>query len=852
MVNATALTCPATRSNDPKICYDYNTTVTMGDNLQNATLTGLSWKTNGSNILTPQTNGKDVAVFIFTFDTKTTTPVGSPKTETYEVTFGGSGGKQIIVLDAGDKGIALANQKIGNTTGQFYVNFGQTTSGKRQFHLNLSKTTGEFSFKGNIDITAGTGTGADEDSNSKFVGEFGKKVVGNITILRNQLQSAGKQEGHKTDLIFKNGASLEGDLITQAGQTTATFENGNITGNVIAQDHPPTTTAITKASNTITFKGNSQIMGGIRAISGGQKDSTSKNTITFEGDSTIGGDIATSNSNNDITIKGTTAIIGGKIHAGNGSNTIKADNATLTIGSTSRLADITVSEDNSSNTTNTIKAKNLIINAGSIGVKPEFKNTISKNEITITEEANITAQNIISKSGHSNALSAKTLTINVGSILAESTSGNTKTTENTITATSGNIKAETIEAINTANKITLQDGSISTKTLKTTTGLNSIKLNQGTFSAKSIKATGNGTNATNGINVIEITNANTQKPNKISMDTLIAGNNANSTNKRSSANVFAFRESGEVTINDSYSSTHGGRNIIALIHSGGTSSQPKTEGMQLLLKDKKINNESILENHSKQYKQANGNTLLKVKVERGNNTQAHNFTIKGLAVGDITKITKPITSATLTLDTNSAFVGKIDLINNTPAKPSVTLDATTMQQGSKLIFENENLHIKSFTLNGAPIQRSQLSSHTLAQNNTIVDMVSLDREKNREFRLLTIGDKNNTNDKGFVGENGLFRIFYNQTDLIDRKLGGMSASSGFNTNGEAYSDRIVIHNGSGGKQFVQVFYDPSQTDVSKVGYQGGGTEKEGNIAVATVKKTQGLNLKPKDNFKVMM
>ena len=64
------------------------------------------------------------------------------------------------------------------------VVFGDTGADpRREFHLNLSKSAGDFSFKGNIEIIAGKGDGTtDENKNAKFVGEFGKKVMGDIII----------------------------------------------------------------------------------------------------------------------------------------------------------------------------------------------------------------------------------------------------------------------------------------------------------------------------------------------------------------------------------------------------------------------------------------------------------------------------------------------------------------------------------------------------------------------------------------------------------------------------------------------------------------------------------------------
>ena len=335
----------------------------------------------------PQTNSTPISNLIFQFNNGSATPAGTAANNTYTVSFGNSGTTQLIVLDGGTKGIEMANQTNG-AKGELKVVFGADwRDPNRQFHLNLSKSAGDFSFKGNIVIQAGKGNPRDANKNSTFVGDFGKKVEGSITIDGNDT-NGWNQSGHRTNLTFTNDAGLEGSLTTKAGTTTATFARGNITGSVAANNIYG---AFSNATNIIKFNGrDNKIIGNVTAEGGGWQNSLGKNDITFEGNGAISGNISAasglgSNSRaiNTITFtKGGT--ISGNITNNAGINTIMATGQTLTIGSGSGNK---IEVSGGGVATNTFSARDLNVNVNNITVINLLRSTNNNICLLYTSDA---------------------------------------------------------------------------------------------------------------------------------------------------------------------------------------------------------------------------------------------------------------------------------------------------------------------------------------------------------------------------------------------------------------------------------------------------------------------------------
>ena len=486
MANAAVKSCTL-GAGDVKICYDQNEgNPWASDNLREATgLNDLTWSGSGDT-LTPQASGTSISQLIFNFNTGTRDPQGSVNGSSYSVNFGQSDLKQVIIVDGGTKSIEIPTLQ---------VNFGTGTDSKREFHLNLSKATGEFSFKGNINIYAGKGDGTtSEFKNAKFVGEFGKKVVGDIKITN---QNEGNKSNHRTNLTFANGASLEGNLTTQAGITTATFANGNITGNVETGN---STGADPQATNNIIFNGQDNKIGGnVTATTSKASYSIARNNITFNGNGAIGGDISafmgpgssTGKNFNKITFAKNGTIKGNVTTDGQSFNTIKADNDTLTIGSsgatniikasggyaaknTISARDLTISTSvvseisngNAANT-NSITATNLTLSGDKIEVSGDFSSKTNGNTFTITESADIKTNTIKATYG-TNSITAKDLNLGVKTLEANGTKDNISITNNEIVVRGhGKLEANHIKATSASNKFTFKDGGYSSLTIHT-------------------------------------------------------------------------------------------------------------------------------------------------------------------------------------------------------------------------------------------------------------------------------------------------------------------------------------------------------------------------------------------------
>ena len=248
------------------------------------------------------------------------------------------------------------------------------------------------------------------------------------------------------------------------------------------------------------------------------------------------------------------------------------------------------------------------------------------------------------------------------------------------------------------------------------------------------------------------------------------------------------------------------------------------------------------------------------------------------------------------LGAHSAFVGDMKLQDN------AVIDLI-MEDSSKLLTDVEHLKLKTLTLKSQGYNTNEMLLDTFAQNNTIIDIATMgdalgNLTQRSAFRLLEIGDASGAGAgvggvpgvpgvagyaaaaaasgasgvKGLQGSGALFRVYVNanadqgtQSNVQNREnssllnsngatLGGSSGASkgGSGEYGYVYSDRIIIHdgsttinNGQAAQQnqdkvnYIQTIYD-TNIDINKLTYHGGGSETEGNIAVATVKTSSGI------------
>ena len=927
---ADTLSCPnGATGGDPKVCYNY--TGTSGT-FTDATLNGLTWQASSgdSNVVTPQANSNNIAILVFDFNKVSTgpfVPSGSASpADTYTVV-SGSAAEQVIVLDSGGKSIEMAKQ-VDDTAGKLSVNFGTGADSHREFHLNLSQATGEFSFKGDIAITAGKGDGtSDPMKNSTFFGEFGKNVLGSITISDPTLtnQQLENTNGHRTILNFASGASLiasgEGGvknaLVTEAGITTATFTDGNIEGKIAA--HGKHDNAL--AFNFITFKGEgNKIEGNILASTEqAWSDTIAQNVITFEQGGSIKGNIESVGGTNTITFEGETARIEGDISVAEGgfqyakenvilmkatgSNTIVGNiSATkgrneITLGegvgnlaeSASITGDITLGtgvtaganqvtfnakdstitgEISAASSTNTIIFRGQDTRATIMG---SIKATGGGNDISVNagtlamrpkvDDAGAETPSSISTTNGENDIAAKYFDIQVGTISAKGTAGNSADASNLLVATGGgSITATDITAENGTNSIGLggeRIGGLNASVVANGGGINNFILENQGASAASFKAEED--SGKNNIVVRHTAADNTQAP-------------TYTLNVEKGTTAYALQQASVVTKVQYARGVNGGANaashalIFAAANDGADDSfspndtditndakvlgKTYQDGIKLVLQDKDFsgqNTTGFAEQYGDSFVDADG-SLATITTKYDATTNTNDISLTGLAVGTISPLddstppaapydpaapTTPELTTSFILAKGGVFAGTMDL-----GKANLVL-----QQGGKFLVESDTQTLKNVAFS---VERFSgvLSDDALTHPNATIDLGALREDtKKTEFKLLTIGDNTTSGNKGLSGSNGLFRVSVKQDGgaTTTHKLGGQAAAQDSDQYGYAYSDRVLVHEGTKGTHYIQAIMEEG-TDITKIGYQGGGTDTEGNIAVATIKTSTGITM----------
>ena len=791
----------------------------------------------------------------------------------------------INLVETNDDG----NKPNGPTTGSKLTDGNLTIGGKiesKNSGANALNIGGKLTVVGGVEAT-GKGFVSNTDVGGNELLAKDVEVNGSIIATGDENQTANADDLNKitakekltikakdTTKPFDGEASATRDITaTKGGTNTITAKTVDINVDTISatDEH---------SANIITFDDGSFNAGAITATQKGN------NRIVFDAGSLNAGSVSADGeaSANTIELAGSGDTDGlnvfGSVSAENGGiNTFEASDATFTLKSATK--DALEIKANGEDSQNKITTKNAKFDLDKLTAS-----TKGENRITASEKITITKGALSATEGGTNDFTSATLdATNIASITAKG-----ENSANTIETTGSDKSSLTVDGAMTAtqkgkNEITLagagstiKSGSITADekgenlisitgagskitigTLEANKGYNSIKLEDGAgFKATSVEVTGDAdTNATfkDGNNIIDIL----KKGSSVEVDNLVAKDGKAGTN---GANVFAFREGGEITINNGYTTENDGANIIASIVAGTQGT--KTEGLRLLLdNNEKINNKSIVETYGESFKKANEDSLLKVKVEQDTAKSNHTFTITGLATGSISKINDNLTSVKLNLETNSAFAGSIAGVTDTnPNSPVIEVE---MKKGSKLLLKDEHLQAKTLTLTNAKFNASQVSKDSLSQTNTIIDLASIDRENPKHFRLLEVG-KSGQADDGLKGENGLFVVSVNSGgDNKDNKLAGADAKQGTDTYGFAYSDRVIVHNvldanGTATKPITQhLQINPvgmTLKDMENVKYQGKsggkdtGTETAGNIAVFTVKNTgTGATAKPLVNLK---
>ena len=526
------------------------------------------------------------------------------------------------------------------------------------------------------------------------------------------------------------------------------------------------------------------------------------------------------------------------------------------------------------------------INNGSIfsGVN---KILLENGEVDIRKDKTADTTSVWAQNG-SNKIVGRTITIDVDSIVATGEVANANTSKNDITAMGdGRVEVSLIKAENGINTLKLkQGGSMTAKLITATNGANNIALggsaNGDSKLTANIIANGDGTNnillenatwdsatiasgsitsnsGTNNLVLRKVTvgsNPPAQpSPYTQGADIAYRINTSGGANNivtqgadtrmqinygKSGVTTLIFAGSNDTATADSFEASATDANADKIL---GKTYQ---DGIKLTIQDKSISvgsgDVSFIETYGKFFRDKPDAPLLTLKTETTPGLpKTNNITLTGLAVGSLKALTSGNNATTgttynLNLSKDSAFVGSVDLSAATGTTINLIMD-----KGSKFLTDSDNLTMKNLTFNGASFDSSELLLSTFEQGNTIVDIATMGNDlgqlaTRKEFRLLAIGDANSVgNNTGLEGADGFFRVYVNTNVESGNKLGGQVAANGTDTYGNAYSDRILVHEASGsGTNYIQAIVD-SDMDITKVSYKGGGTETAGNIAVATVK-----------------
>ena len=695
--------------------------------------------------------------------------------------------------------------------------------------------------------------------------ENGLNIIGakpNITTQKITIDKGSGADISITASGDRNDILADALEIEVASITSTDFGSNDITSTGVGKVKVANGIQSTGANNSITLQGANSTF-------------TSNGSIKAEGQNQVTADNDISVENGSVIIKNT----GGTpitITSTNGMNTISAKTIDINVDS------IATDTQGSFGATNILGSDGGTLTTAkgisTTGTKDAAGTTTialrGGNNSSITSNGNITATNskntLQSLQGSINIKPTQNNAASI-QIRAESTAG--EYTANFIEAKNLDIAADTIEAINGTNEIQGTTGSIQTTSISSAgaKGINKIKLantaaQNNRIAASKITASNAGTNliildgtlASGGTLLTEGENSS----NQLVFRSPTAANNAfdytidttggdasivlqnipntalkiNYDKSGSTTLLFAKSNKGGDTLNKNQTATENNK-VLGRIYE---------DGIKLTLADKIITlrnkDQSLTETYAEAFKKLNaGGELLNVKTQQNATTQ--NITITGLAIGSLSNLESTTAGYELTLSAKSAFIGDIGF--NTPQ----TTLSLTMEKGSKLILDNNNLTIKNLTLKNAELYERQVFLHTLEQPNTIIDLATSGNDftqitTRNDFRLLTIGDK--TSGGGITGQNALFRIYIN-TKAANNTLGGEDASQKSGQYGYAYSDRVIVHDVLDDKgassttplsQHLQIFVDSKLTpqDIASITHkEKTGTETEGNIAVLTTK-----------------
>ncbi|WP_305863009.1 autotransporter outer membrane beta-barrel domain-containing protein, partial [Helicobacter cholecystus] len=661
-----------------------------------------------------------------------------------------------------------------------------------------------------------------------------------------------------------------------AGSNTITTSSTKITGDIIANGGSNIITLTGAPSNSTTLTLNN-----LNANHSGY--GAGSNTLKITGSMQVNQSISsTGSSSNTITISkasstSTTPAIALEIKEG-----IKANGGSYGGG------------------TNTITIEGGMLKvAGNITALNNNYNNQNTNTITANNGASITGDIISSNKGKNSIYIKGTLGTASTPLPFEDSSG-----LSTLASLNGNIitnggensivfdnafwaPAQLIQENNTPSSTPSTREATNTGTLTTTNGVSNIVLRQGSSNPLN-NATGVfGVNASGGVsNIVMDANSSANALNLAAKINYGGGaqvnllfSSANNFGQASSSST--ARGSSRSNVTDDFTSSN-----TTDITIGQVLGVTYYNGLKLSIADKTLEygneSKSVVSTFGDLYRNADG-SLLTLTTKR--TTNADSAEVSGLLIGNITSLQlKPTTTRSdassskthsLVLNENSALVGNVILeeanvvTRDSSAPGNVVKLNLEMKDFSKLVISENKSLLNTLTLNTtskSQIDMQALGLDTLAQQATIIDLATNGGSKNNvnrntpSFRALVIGSKTASTDTGWVVKNTsnqdpkskwLYIGYVDaNADQSQASLGGVKVNSNTRDSStqtaKAYADRLVVLNAEDnskqveGELYVQLAYS-SNTHLNDIHYSEGGTEKEGNIAVVTVRKITSNN-----------
>ena len=650
-------------------------------------------------------------------------------------------------------------------------------------------------------------------------------------------------------LTLSTGTTTITDQVTLAQNQGITFDLANNTELALTagSDSRLLNSETTKGAITLTVAD-----GATGTLSGGEanitnidfKGDTNSQTLVVKSDANFGTITANNANGSNLIIDGANAT--GKVSAS--VNTISGDHLTVNLnGADSKGAELTIkggvntiaSLTLGNNGSGATKANKLIVTGG--------KTTVG-NALSVASDQEVE----FDINGTSRLIFTGGLENTGGVITLQSTgaSGNVEHTDvvGNITTSSGKTNLYFKDSLWAPNSTAIREGTVSSGTVRVSGGESNIAVDLSDVSGVTQMPIYN-----------VVTNGATAKNNILVKGPTHIGANVTYGANGDTNLVFVSSSSGSDAVFSTQTDLSTPSNGISMFGINFT------DGVLLHLKDKNVNTTLTQEGTISFLKLAgkDGSTpVFSFTTQRDTSTNTDTVNLNGVAVGEIQAIggtaiqdpsTPQIHTYNVVLNKDAIFAGKIALYGTNQV---INL---TMEDSSKLFVNNEALHIENLQLNSSKLDVSNILNNSFTQNNVVIDLATdgndfgnIKRDISTDgYRVLVIGSRDEAGAQpytvtptGLTGNNGLFRVYVDPK--TEGTLGGTIVSGAFG-NTKAYADRVFVNSGSQGKHYVQAIY-AKNTDIESISYHGGGVEKDGNIAIATVQKDLNITFEGADQI----